>query len=299
MGYSFFADGPFRRFAPRSLSYDNNPSFVTLTKWCDVPDLLFWTLNVGVFYLLYRVRQVRSLFKDKTLVALLLWVVIPSLYFIIGHYAKGYALLVWPAIVILLAHSMLTSKQRIARSFPALLIGVSLLLFFFVPYVEPSTSLAVERGLSFSQRVERVEARALSHFLMSTSRIERNDRDFFECSNLLRQSNAKNGLIIIDGTSGTWIFPKAIAFEFPFDTLIDRNARGNGTVKFYSGGTTISNYPSANLSAAGALLLWQDTHSPQIPIVETESKLGQRGCFGLYAFKDFAAFHHELQILSP
>jgi hypothetical protein len=259
---------------------------------------LFWTLNVWIVFIFCNIHRSWPIAKSRRSVALLLWIVAPSLFFIFVHYAKGYALLIWPAIAVLLANAARTSERRIWKLFPAIAIISGLVLFFYVPYIEPTFDIRTSGDHTFSRSIKNIEARALSHFLLALSRIERKDIDFEDCSNLIKSVPATHRMLIIDGASNTWLFPKAFAFAFPEDTLIAKNEASDGTVKFYHGATTIDQYPVASLDATNALLLWQDTQHPQILPAGVGAKLGQISYFGVYEFKDRLALKNEIQSLS-
>ncbi len=251
---------------------------------------LFWTFNLWIVLLVWKARQFRQVIKGPLGVALVVWIAIPLTFFFFVYYAKGYALLIWPSMAILLARISLDSNKVVWRLFPALAIAFSISIFFLTPFVEPRTNLQTSDQRPFLQRIRALEARSLSHFLLALSKIRKADQDFADCTNLIRRVGASQRLLFIDGSANTWIFPKALMLAFPSDTFITVNAAGNGTVKFYHSASTIDKYPTDSLDVTNAFLLWQDTRTLQSVGKEVGAQLARVSYFGIYEFSDPKAF---------
>ncbi|MDP4219446.1 MAG: glycosyltransferase family 39 protein [Bacteroidota bacterium] len=213
---------------------------------------LLWSVNIGVVIFLLRRKPIAAI-KQKWL--LVSWFVIPTMFFIFQHYAKGYILLILPSMIIPMAYTIDAVKRKsLKRAMTAIVLGADLSLFFFMPFVVPP----VESNLPKAQRssLERVETaflRSLSFFAPSYSHIRVADAAITEANVAITTYCAPQSIIIVDNSAGAWAFPRSLQASHPSLAFVQGNPNDTTIVSLFSGSEVDRRYSTAKVLSADTL----------------------------------------------
>jgi hypothetical protein len=230
-----------------------------------------WTLNLTSIYLIlrwkrfaaYRVR-LRGIVASPSLpVVLLLWVVPQLLFFVLVIYAKGYALVLLPAICIATAWLLLNERSVVLRAgITSVLLLAHALVFLAVPYNSPPayTTLA-PRNRTTTERLQSVLGRSVSVYLPSFWRIRASDAQVAEALAMVRGA-VGNGddttSIVLDPSVGMFAGPRTMQVYMPRATFISPGIGSYRLVAYHHGIDKVERYGDTASLAAPRLLLLTD-----------------------------------------
>ena len=235
---------------------------------------LLWSINILFIVLFFRTGKNSSLSKQKKNL-LLAWFIIPTLFFLFEHYAKGYILLILPCIIIPIAdHICRIQSERIKRSVLLFLLTINLGLFFFMPFITPS----VESNLPKAQRTsgERMQTaflRSLSFFAPTYSHITIADEAITEANTMIGKYCPPGSVIIIDNSAGIWAYPRSLQAVNPSLYFILGNSKDSNLVALFYGSEINRKYSVEKLLARDTLYYLIDPHFIQSFGVPPETKL--------------------------
>jgi hypothetical protein len=167
----------------------------------NIVGFLSYSVSFGIPFLIIGLYQ---LFKRKKLVLssrnniyfLMIWIIPGIFFFIFGHYSKGYILLIYPALIILIGLWLDSKSEKILIT----VIAIQSLFFLFYPYTE------VELDSLFRREVRQVPLQKVAWnrlnngYLHAYSRIS-NRNELFEsfdsCVSYLK--NNDSNFTIFDG----------------------------------------------------------------------------------------------------
>ncbi|HET9136713.1 MAG TPA: glycosyltransferase family 39 protein [Candidatus Kapabacteria bacterium] len=207
---------------------------------------LIWGVNIGIIALFIRRRQEQKETPTKqTMLLIALWIIFPILFFIFGHYAKGYILLVLPAILLLVVqklHGRFTAKQSQTA---ALSIAVfQIILFFSFPFIEPSIEYALPKSQrSTSERLKTAALRATSFFAPTYSHITEADKEMEAVVNVLLPLD-RTDPIFVDKSASLWAYQRCLQALLPDHIFL----------------------VGSNTSESLLTLYWKDSINRQVPV---------------------------------
>lgn len=175
--------------------------------------MLMWSFgSIILVFLVIRKSSSRRVNPVLCLTVLAI-IALPVAVFSLGHYAKGYVLLILPVLILLLSDSLLKRRTLTAASIIAIL---NLAAFFFVPFVAllPESSLPKE-SRPLGERLETVFRRAVSNFAPTLAHIRTTDRAVREALQLVRAYTPPGSTIVFDPSSPYAFYPRALQIYMP------------------------------------------------------------------------------------
>ena len=196
---------------------------------------LLWSVNLGIFVFLIRKKKEKADAKKK--IMLLSWFIIPTLFFIFQHYAKGYILLIFPPLILPIAGRLSKIEaSNLRRSLVSILTAANLILFFFTPFISPSIESALPKAQrSSSERLQTAFFRSLSFFAPTYSHIAISDAAMMEADTLIMRNSPPHSHILIDNSASVWAFPRSLQAHFSSRVFIQPNSMDTALMAvFYS-----------------------------------------------------------------
>lgn len=158
-------------------------------------------------------RKIKWITFDKTLLFHLYWIVPSMLFFMFGHYSKGYVYLIYPAIIILYGLFYLKNFKSLKLLY--LTIALQIIFFIFYPYTKVLPNTFFRREIRHSSLTTVFWNRLNNGYLHTLSRLENRDelnKSFDDCVHYL-QKNTTN-FILFDGKSSLMTI-NSEAYRFP------------------------------------------------------------------------------------
>ncbi len=204
-----------------------------------------WTLNLGAIYLavggMRLIRSARSGRGNRRAgVIMLLWIIPPSLFFLLVIYTKGYLLLILPALYLLMMRCIAAEpSQRTRRGIYATLMGTGLAVFLLVPYISPPpfTTLA-PRNRSTGQRASSVIGRTLSVYVPSLARIRANDAQVESATVMIGRGvsvGRDSTLVVLDPAGRQFINARILQVYMPQVRFAEPGIRNDRMVTYFQG----------------------------------------------------------------
>lgn len=145
-------------------------------------------------------RKVSWIEKSKPLVYHLFWFIPAMIFFMFGHYSKGYIYLIYPALVIFYGLFYLKNFKTLKLLY--LTIAIQLIFFLFYPYTKDLIDTHFRRAMRHSSLEEVFWNRLNNGYLHTLSRLEKIDQinnSFDDCVSYMKKHY--NSFIIFDGKS--------------------------------------------------------------------------------------------------
>ena len=179
-----------------------------------VPAML-WMVNVLFVFAAFEGSAILNKLRkfDPRYTVLFLLIAVPSLFFALKYYEKGYALLILAPIALLCTRMIEHGRRPLLTLL--CVVSVNLLLFFAMPFVPPTAKsflnyqnrISGERFTSFLLRETSFFAPTLSHLRASD--------DASETSGKLLGIMQEGSIILIDKSAAQWAHPRTLQYEYP------------------------------------------------------------------------------------
>lgn len=171
-----------------------------------------WMLHLAIPLLVLAVKQFKKLRRDHRII-LIVWLVLPTLFFIFRFYAKGYILITLPAFAILLAMAIEEFSDRMRSTIATVIIGGGLALFFCVPLIPPSIPL--ETSEKMSDRLKTAGYRTISWFATSNAHLRAREEFMAEAKELIERHVPAGERIVTDRAMTLWAHPRTLQYQVP------------------------------------------------------------------------------------
>jgi hypothetical protein len=176
--------------------------------------ILFWMTNFGAFIILPWLPGLIRRFSLRSWHSLLItaWLVPPSLFFMVKHYAKGYALLLLPAMAIIIARCIYSDRNVFRRRMLlGLCIATGLCIFFFLPYGKlPLEASRSKEKRTASERIGTQLIRAVSVFAPSFAHLRVSDGSLVSTSDSILIHSHPGSVILVDPSATLWAYPRSL-----------------------------------------------------------------------------------------
>ena len=215
---------------------------------------LVWSVNIGICIFIFRSEKNSGDVKQKKIL-LTAWFLPPTFFFIFRHYAKGYILLILPAIIIPVASriSLIQSRWK-RRTVLAILIAVNLSLFFFMPFIAPPVESNLPKAQrSSGERLQTAFLRSLSFFAPAYSHIKTADAAITEANRIIERYCPSGSVLIVDNTAGSWAFPRSLQAYHPALYFVQGNRSDTTVVSLFFGSGIDRSYPARKIREADTL----------------------------------------------
>jgi hypothetical protein len=196
---------------------------------------LVWGINIGIIALFIRSRREQQTTPTQTKVLIALWITFPILFFIFGHYAKGYILLVLPAMLLLVVQKIFRAYNSKQFQVTTLFItALQIILFFTFPFVEPSIEYALPKSQrSATERLKTATLRATSFFAPTYSHIAEADKEMQATVDILLPLD-RSTPIFIDKSASLWAYPRCLQALLPDRTFLFGSNTSDSLLTLYS-----------------------------------------------------------------
>jgi hypothetical protein len=207
------------------------------------------------------------------------------LFFILSHYAKGYVLLILPAISILLANVIVHMTQIRLVSAVLLTSVFAILLFTLSPFIPPAveSSLAKDKRSS-GERLETAILRTFSFFGATNAHIREAEHSMVEARAMLDAFCKPNDLVFVDASAGAWAYPRSLQVARP--DLYFIMPRADGTVSILHDAAISRGQMRSSLPLRSPLYFLIDNRLPDIKPLPPSLLLAKGERISLMAFSD-------------
>ncbi len=159
--------------------------------------IALWVVLPSIGFLLYKpsatVRSIRSQW-----ITLLIWVIPAILFFVFRHYAKGYILLIAPAYLLIAVRAIVSNYRNASRTISSIAV-VSLLLFLFVPYYQlPVESSFAKANRTSSERIRTAALRLVSTLSSTNARLRAGEAEMEDAMKLIQSIRNDSAMVLID-----------------------------------------------------------------------------------------------------
>jgi hypothetical protein len=215
---------------------------------------LVWSVNIGICIFFFRFGKDNSQSKQQKIL-LAAWFLIPTFFFIFEHYAKGYILLILPAIIISVASRIRLIQSRWKRrTVLTILAAINLSLFFFMPFIAPTVESNLPKAQrSSGERLQTAFLRSLSFFAPAYSHIKTADAAMTEANRMIERYSPSGSVIIVDNTAGSWAFQRSLQAYHPARYFVQGNRMDTNVVTLFFGSEIDRAYSVGKILAADTL----------------------------------------------
>jgi len=239
-----------------------------------------WSINILCIVLFIRTGKNDSSTKRKKIL-LFAWFIIPTLFFLFEHYAKGYILLILPSLIIPIANRISSvENSNVKRWLTAFLVLSNISLFFFSPFIPlmPESSL-LKTQRSSTERMKTAFMRPFSVFAPTFLHIVIADEAIKEANSLLEKNCPTQSVILLDNSATSWAFPRSLEAANPSLFFVQMNSRDTNVVTLYHESEIDRFYSIQKLLPRDTLYYLIDTRFVNAFGVPPETKLLSNGSY--------------------
>ena len=235
---------------------------------------LLWTVNIGFIVLFFHSGKNNSTSKQKKIL-LLVWFIIPTLFYIFEHYSRGHILLILPCIIIPIAdHIGRIRSDWIKRSVLLFLLTINLSLFFFMPFMTPSAESNLPKAQrSSGERMQTAFLRSLSFFAPTYLHITIADEAITEANTMIGKNCLPGSVIIVDNSATLWAYPRSLQAANPSLYFIQGNSKDTNVVALFHESEIDRKYSIEKLLAGDTLYYLIDPRFVQTFGAPSDAKL--------------------------
>ncbi len=246
----------------------NLAGLVITLLWCAGPVAFYWLLSAGRI-----ARAARNAMKEPTSetgsarAILLLWAIVPTLFFALVIHTKGYLLLVLPALAIGTAWLAAADRRTIgpARLGRMAIIAIVLVgagIFLLIPSEPPPAYAALApRNRTSAERARSVLGRALSAYLPARSEIAARDRELAAAVDEIASAvgtGFDTTLVLIDPAGSTYAHPRILQCYLPRILFALPGIHNDRLLTFFRGDEKWKRFGEAGVISAPRILLFTD-----------------------------------------
>ncbi len=251
------------------LSSTIGQNLAALASWA------FWGLNLALILFLWKTPAIlrRIQLRNPNTLLLTAWIFPPLLFFIVSHYAKGYILLILPAIAMVFALAVIR-YTRIRLATATIVTGVTgILLFILPPFMPPAAEASLPKDQrTSSERLETAVLRTFSFFAPTYAHITESEHAITEARAMLSQYCKSRDVVFVDPSAGSWAFPRSLQSSHPDLYFIAPSE--NNTVTIYHDSGILRQQPLAEMTSQDSVYYLVDKRllSSQ-PVLETGTRV--------------------------
>lgn len=186
-----------------------------------------WMLHLGLMVIAVTFWK-RTRVAPRDWMVLAVWILIPTAFFVLRHYMKGYILLLLPAYAVIIADRLRTLSPRTQRIVSASMALAGPLIFFAIPYLPPSTAL--DASPAMRDRVATAGFRALSFYAPTNAHLRAREVSMHEALSVIRGHSAPGDTVILHGT-GMTAHPRTVQYHIPDRVFIIPKSGGTAAVQ--------------------------------------------------------------------